>query len=106
MLTYFCTTCTPRRQISVVFLYSLLGRVGTRASVDPFPNQAQPPASGCWYLPRTSSTMPLSTAQITAANEVINILSTTPAGPRAKRKLGEMFMDLVDKDDLPEYYEV
>ena len=50
--------------------------------------------------------MPLSTAQITAANEVIDILSTTPADPSAKRKLGEMFMDLVDKDDSPEYYEV
>lgn len=50
--------------------------------------------------------MPLSSPQITAANEVINILCSTPAGPRAKRKLGEMFMDLVDKDDLPEYYEV
>ena len=50
--------------------------------------------------------MPLSSPQVTAANEVINILCSTPAGPRAKRKLGEMFMDLVDKDDLPEYYEV
>ena len=50
--------------------------------------------------------MQLSPAQITAANEVINILCVTPAGPRTKRKLGEMFMDLVDKDDLPEYYEV
>ncbi|KAF9644688.1 hypothetical protein BDM02DRAFT_3121491 [Thelephora ganbajun] len=50
--------------------------------------------------------MPLSPPQITAANEVINILCSAPAGPRAKRKLGEMFMDLVDKDDLPEYYEV
>jgi len=50
--------------------------------------------------------MPLSPSQITAANEVINVLCSTPAGPRAKRKLGEMFMDLVDKDDLPEYYEV
>ena len=50
--------------------------------------------------------MPLSPAQITAVNEVVQILCTTPAGPRTKRKLGEMFMDLVDKDDLPEYYEV
>ena len=50
--------------------------------------------------------MPLSPSQITAANEVINSLCSTPVGPRAKRKLGEMFMDLVDKDDLPEYYEV
>ena len=50
--------------------------------------------------------MPLSPVQITAANEVISILCTTPAGPRTKRKLGEMFMELVDKDDFPEYYEV
>ena len=50
--------------------------------------------------------MPLSPVQITAVNEVITILCTTPAGPRAKRKLGEMFLNLVDKDDLPEYYEV
>jgi len=50
--------------------------------------------------------MPLSNSQIIAANEIINILCQTTAGPRAKRKLGEMFMDLVDKDDLPEYYEV
>ena len=83
---------------------TLLRCVGTRASVDPFSDLChQLRVVG---IPHLSSTMPLSTAQITAANEVINILSTTPAGPRAKRKLGEMFMDLVDKDDLPEYYEV
>jgi len=50
--------------------------------------------------------MPLPPSQITVANEVISILYQTPADPRAKRKLGEMFMDPVDKDDLPEYYEV
>jgi hypothetical protein len=78
-------------------------RAGNRASFDPFFDlqvRVTP------YPSFSFSIMPLSSAQITAANEVINILCTTPAGPRTKRKLGEMFMDLVDKDDLPEYYEV
>jgi len=76
-----------------------------RAFADPS-SDPQPPASVKSVSPHPSSTMPPSSAQITAVNEVINILSTTPTGPRAKRKLGEMFMDLVDKDDLLEYYEV
>lgn len=59
---------------------------------------------GCPSYPL--SAMPLSPVQITAANEVIDILCSASAGPRAKRKLGDMFLDLVDKDDLPEYYEV
>ena len=89
---------------------------GTRASVDPRPTtalqrvSATDPALASVRATSVSfqpfSIMPLSQPQITAATEVINILCTTPAGPRAKRKLGEMFMDLVDKDDLPEYYEV
>ena len=40
-----------------------------------------------------------------SASEVTTILCTTPAGPHVKRKLGEMVIDPVDKDDLPEYYD-
>jgi len=76
-----------------------------RASVDRPPTSAT--ASGITSAsPRPLFTMPLSPTQITTTKGVINILSTTPAGPRAKQKLGGMFTDLVDKDDLPEFYEV
>jgi hypothetical protein len=81
---------------------------GTRAPPDPTSDLSHQPqfARHRYILPAHPPAMPLSPSQITAANEVINILCVTPAGPRAKRKLGEMFMELVDKDDLPEYYEV
>jgi hypothetical protein len=49
--------------------------------------------------------MSLIPAQKSAIEEVINVLTTTPV-PRGKRRLAEMFMDLVDKDEWPEYYEV
>ncbi|KAH0838855.1 hypothetical protein J3R83DRAFT_7269 [Lanmaoa asiatica] len=49
--------------------------------------------------------MPITSAQKTAIEEIIDILvSTTPA--RGKRQLSGMFMELVDRADWPEYYEV
>ncbi|KAG8220643.1 hypothetical protein J3R82DRAFT_2911 [Butyriboletus roseoflavus] len=49
--------------------------------------------------------MPITSAQKAAIEEIIDILvSTTPA--RGKRQLSAMFMDLVDRADWPEYYEV
>ncbi|KAF9235837.1 hypothetical protein BU15DRAFT_77561 [Melanogaster broomeanus] len=49
--------------------------------------------------------MPITSAQKTAIEEVIDLLvSTTPA--RGKRQLSAMFMELVDRADWPEYYEV
>ncbi|KAF8548751.1 hypothetical protein OG21DRAFT_1422510 [Imleria badia] len=49
--------------------------------------------------------MPITSAQKTAIEEIINILvATTP--PRGKRQLAAMFMDLVDRAGWPEYYEV
>ena len=48
--------------------------------------------------------MPISIMQTAAVMEVINvILSTT--GPK-KRQLASMFLDLVDRTDWPQYYEV
>ncbi|EIW86165.1 hypothetical protein CONPUDRAFT_140847 [Coniophora puteana RWD-64-598 SS2] len=49
--------------------------------------------------------MPLTPAQKAAIEELIGILSSaTP--PRGKRLLSTMFMELVDRSDWPEYYEV
>ncbi|KAG2147502.1 hypothetical protein DEU56DRAFT_909485 [Suillus clintonianus] len=49
--------------------------------------------------------MTISAAQKTAIEEVIEILvATTPA--RGKRQLSQLFMDLVDRTEWPEYYEV
>lgn len=49
--------------------------------------------------------MPITSAQKTAIEEIIDILvSTTPA--RGKRQLAGMFMELVDRADWPAYYEV
>jgi hypothetical protein len=49
--------------------------------------------------------MPISSAQKAAIEEVIDVLiSTTPA--RGKRQVSSMFLDLVDRADWPEYYEV
>ena len=48
--------------------------------------------------------MPISIMQTTAVMDVLNvILSTT--GPK-KRQLAAMFLDLVDRTDWPQYYEV
>jgi chromatin structure-remodeling complex subunit RSC1/2 len=49
--------------------------------------------------------MILTPVQKSAVEEIINVLVTT-TGPRGKRRLAEMFMNLVDKDEWPEYYEV
>lgn len=49
--------------------------------------------------------MTITAAQKTAIEEVIEIIvATTPA--RGKRQLSELFMDLVDRSEWPEYYEV
>jgi len=49
--------------------------------------------------------MTITTAQRSAIEQVINvIISTTP--PRGKRQLSAMFVDLVDRKEYPEYYEV
>ncbi|KAH7925669.1 hypothetical protein BV22DRAFT_416009 [Leucogyrophana mollusca] len=49
--------------------------------------------------------MSITAAQKVAIEEIIDVLvSTTPS--RGKRRLSEMFMDLVDRTDWPEYYEV
>ena len=44
-------------------------------------------------------------AQKVGIQEVIKLLLDAPA-PRGKRRLADMFLELVDKDDWPEYYEV
>ena len=93
-----------RRCENEPFAEVMISILGAGIPFDPFSDQPQFHAR---LVPsHTLSTMPPSPAQTTAVNEIINILCTTPAGPRTKRKLGEMFMNLVDKDDLPEYYEV
>ncbi|KAF9221270.1 hypothetical protein BS17DRAFT_271837 [Gyrodon lividus] len=49
--------------------------------------------------------MPITSTQKAAIEEVIDVLvSTTPA--RGKRQLSGMFLELVDRADWPEYYEV
>jgi chromatin structure-remodeling complex subunit RSC1/2 len=49
--------------------------------------------------------MTISAAQKTAIEEVIEIIvATTPA--RGKRQLSQLFLDLVDRSEWPEYYEV
>ncbi|KAF4623280.1 hypothetical protein D9613_001420 [Agrocybe pediades] len=49
--------------------------------------------------------MPITPAEKTAIEEVINaIISAT--SPRGRRQLAAIFMDLVDRKDYPEYYEV
>ncbi|EIW65096.1 uncharacterized protein TRAVEDRAFT_26037 [Trametes versicolor FP-101664 SS1] len=49
--------------------------------------------------------MPVSAAQKTAIEEVVRAL-TSATSRRVKRRLADMFMELVDKDSWPEYYEV
>ncbi|TFK84868.1 hypothetical protein K466DRAFT_664886 [Polyporus arcularius HHB13444] len=49
--------------------------------------------------------MPVNAAQKTAINEVVNAL-TGATSRRTKRRLADMFLDLVDRDSWPEYYEV
>lgn len=47
--------------------------------------------------------MPISSAQKTAIEEVIAALLATTKG---KRQIAGMFMDLVDRNTWPEYYQV
>ncbi|KAI0367477.1 hypothetical protein BV20DRAFT_970438 [Pilatotrama ljubarskyi] len=49
--------------------------------------------------------MPVTAAQKIAIEEVIRAL-TSATSRRVKRRLADMFMDLVDRDSWPEYYEV
>ncbi len=49
--------------------------------------------------------MAITQAQKIGIQEVIKLLLDA-AVPRGKRRLADMFLDLVDKDDWPEYYEV
>ena len=49
--------------------------------------------------------MPVNAAQKNAIEEVIRAL-TSATSRRAKRRLADMFLDLVDRDSWPEYYEV
>ncbi|CDO70952.1 hypothetical protein BN946_scf184829.g61 [Trametes cinnabarina] len=48
--------------------------------------------------------MPVTAAQNAAIEEVIRAL-TSATSRRVKRRLADMFMDLVDRDSWPEYYE-
>jgi len=49
--------------------------------------------------------MMVTAAQRAAIEEVINvIINTTP--PRGKRHLSTIFLELVDRKEYPEYYEV
>ena len=53
----------------------------------------------------TPQDMPVTSAQKAAIEDILDVLvATTP--PRGKRHLAAMFMDLVDRADWPEYYEV
>ncbi|KAF7971438.1 hypothetical protein HWV62_21208 [Athelia sp. TMB] len=49
--------------------------------------------------------MTIQAAQKQAIEEIINVLVNT-SPPRGKRHLSAMFMDLVDRSEYPEYYEV
>jgi hypothetical protein len=49
--------------------------------------------------------MGLTPAQKSSIEEIINVLLSA-TGPRSRRKLADLFVELVDKDDYPEYYEV
>jgi len=49
--------------------------------------------------------MPITSAQKIAIEEVINALLSATS-PRGRRQLAAMFMDLVDRNEWPEYYEV
>lgn len=49
--------------------------------------------------------MALAAGQKQAIEETINVLVNT-SPPRGKRHLSAMFMDLVDRAEYPEYYEV
>ena len=50
--------------------------------------------------------MPVSEAQKVAAGDVIVALTAALAPGRGKRRLSTIFMDLVDQEAWPEYYEV
>ncbi len=50
--------------------------------------------------------MAVTAAQKTAIEEVIDAIKTTTAPPKNKRILCQMFLDLVDRETWPEYYEV
>jgi hypothetical protein len=49
--------------------------------------------------------MPLSSLQTAAIKEVIQVILAQTA-TRGKRQLAAMFMDLVDRQEWPQYYEV
>ncbi|KAJ6613954.1 hypothetical protein B0H10DRAFT_2046825 [Mycena sp. CBHHK59/15] len=49
--------------------------------------------------------MPITPAQKTVIGEVLSALTSATGAPR-KRQLAGMFLELVDRDDWPEYYEV
>ncbi|KLO08183.1 hypothetical protein SCHPADRAFT_1001127 [Schizopora paradoxa] len=50
--------------------------------------------------------MAVTAAQKAAIEEVIDAIKTTTAAPRNKRLLCTMFLELVDRESWPEYYEV
>lgn len=58
-------------------------------------------------LPITNlnSTMTISSAQKTEIEAVIKAICDATV-PRRKRQLAQVFLDLVDRDSWPEYYEV
>jgi chromatin structure-remodeling complex subunit RSC1/2 len=49
--------------------------------------------------------MTVTAAQRGAIEQVIDVIFNTSA-PRGKRHLSAMFLDLVDRKEYPEYYEV
>jgi chromatin structure-remodeling complex subunit RSC1/2 len=50
--------------------------------------------------------MPISTVQKTAIEEVIGKLKTVTQGGRYKRSLIDVFLELPDKEEYPDYYKV
>lgn len=50
-------------------------------------------------------TMPITSVQKTSIEEVLAVIISATA-PRGKRVLSTIFMDLVDRAEWPEYYEV
>lgn len=56
-------------------------------------------------LSTSSHPMPLTAPQKTAIDEVVRAI-TSAYSRRAKRRLADMFLELVDKEYWPEYYQV
>jgi chromatin structure-remodeling complex subunit RSC1/2 len=58
-----------------------------------------------YLLSRVASSMPVTTAQRSAVQEVIDAIKSV-SSPKKKRNLSELFLELVDKKTWANYYEV